>query len=84
MKIIFHTNLDHYKTNCFPENLTHKPFIGEKIQVVSVFKSFYENKKLPTRLEVVDVTHTEQGVVCELYYNEQDLHISKIAGGNPF
>lgn len=84
MKIFFNTNLDHYKTNCFPENLQFVPRVGEKVMVTNVFFEWFKNKQLPIRLEVVNVTHTEQGVICELWYNESDLKIAKQAGANIF
>ncbi len=72
MRVIFKTNIDAYKTNCFPENFTIPPRIGEKVYVAEVFKSYYEQKNLPGRLEVVDVSWFDYGVICELGYNETD------------
>lgn len=84
MSIKFHTNLDKYKTNCWPENLTFVPHKGEFVNVVRVFEQYYRDKKLPTRLEVVSVTYTELGVVCELWYNKQDVEIAKSQNINLF
>lgn len=84
MKIIFKTNLDHYPSHYFPSNITIPPRIGEKILVRSGLASLYINKHLPNRLEVCDVIWTEDFVICELWYNAQDLEIAKASGGNPF
>lgn len=77
MTVKFRTNLDAYQTNCFPENLTIPPRIGEKVSVTEGFGSYFTNRKLPTKLEVVDVTWTDKGVVCELWYSEIDVKIAK-------
>lgn len=84
IKVVFKTNLDHYKTNCFPENLPIPPRIGEKVLVSEVFMSYFEDKKLPIRLQVVDVTWTDKGVICELWYNEQDKLIAINRGAELF
>lgn len=84
MKIVFKTNIDKYQTNCFPENLLFVPRVGEKVMVTPVFESWFKDKKLPIRLEVVDVTYAEQFVICELWYNKQDLEFLKLARVNPF
>lgn len=77
MQVKFHTNLDNYKTNCFPENIAIPPRIGETVLVTQAFSDYYTRKKLPLRLEVVDVIWTEQGVLCELWYKKIDLEIAK-------
>ena len=77
MKVIFRTNLDNYQTNCFPENLTTPPRVGEKVMVTEVFGSYFTSKKLPVKLEVVDVTWTDKGVLCELWYSEIDVKTAK-------
>lgn len=84
IKVIFKTNIDHYRTNCFPENLPIPPRIGEKVLVLDSFLSYFEGKKLPLRLEVVDVNWTDKGVVCELWYNEHDKQIAINRGANLF
>lgn len=73
--IKFHTNIDDYQTNCFPTNLQDIPRIGEYVQVVAVYMQHFQNKKLPCRLQVVSVTHTENYVLCELHYSEIDNKI---------
>jgi hypothetical protein len=84
MRVYFKTNVDHYKTNCFPENLTFLPRKGEKVFVNKVFAEYFASKKLPLRLEVVDVYHTEDGVICELWYNETDKQIAEKNGAKLF
>lgn len=76
MKVVFKTNIDAYKTNCFPTNLEMPPRIGEKVMVSEVFLNYFSGKKLPLRLEVVDVTWSELGVICELWYNKKDKEIA--------
>jgi len=80
MKVQFRTNLDHYQTTCFPENLTIPPRKGEKVAVNKVFNEYYSAKKLPLRLEVVEVTWCEDGVICELWYNETDWKLAELNG----
>lgn len=80
MLVIFKTNIDHYKTNCFPKNLVIPPRIGETVSVTDTFESHFRDKRLPTRLEVVDVIWTEDGVVCELWYKEIDVKSSMLSG----
>jgi hypothetical protein len=80
MKIRFKTNIDHYQTNCFPENLTIPPRIGETVLVTQVFEDYYSKRRLPIRLEVVDVIWTDKGVVCELWYKKNDVEAAKLSG----
>mgnify|MGYP003412620908 FL=1 len=84
MKVVFKTNLDNYKTNCFPENLIYPPHKGDKVLVNEVFVKYFADKKLPLSLEVVDVIWTEVGVVCELWYSETDVRAAKEFGVNLF
>ena len=84
MKVVFKTNLDNYKTNCFPENLTQSPQKGDKVLVNEVFVKYFADKKLPLSLEVVDVIWTEVGVVCELWYSANDITSAKLNGVNLF
>lgn len=80
MNIKFQTNIDAYKTNCFPENLTFVPRKGEFVFVSSVFVNYFKEKKLPIKLEVVSVNHTEQGIYVELWYNDTDRKLAELAG----
>jgi len=84
MKVIFKTNIDHYKTNCFPMNLEIPPRIGEKILVTEVFVDYYAKQKLPLTLNVVDVIWTDKGVLCELWYNQTDVELAKNSGAKLF
>ena len=95
MKVIFKTNIDAYnERQPFPNHFTEVPRKGDKILVRSIYETVYRNLKLPIRLEVVDVswsevtgdslgTLNETVIICELWYNELDLKISKVAGGKP-
>jgi len=84
MKVIFRTNLDNYQTNCFPENLEAAPRVGDKVMVTEVFGSYFTGKKLPVKLEVVDVVWTDKGVLCELWYSKIDVETAKLNGINLF
>ena len=80
MKVAFKTNLDNYQTNCFPSNLDYPPRIGETVVVNEAFLSYYRDKKLPMSLEVVNVSWTERGVICELWYSKQSVEMAKACG----
>jgi hypothetical protein len=80
MKIVFSTNLDAYKVSWFPDDLPFVPRIGEKVAVIESVLYHLKSQKLPTRLEVVDVTYTEQFVAVELWYNKTDKELADIAG----
>ncbi len=56
------------------------PRIGEKILVTEVFVNYYAKQKLPLTLNVVDVIWTDKGVLCELWYNQQDVEFAKLLG----
>jgi hypothetical protein len=84
MKVVFRTNVDHYKTNCWPENLTIPPRIGEHVLVTEVFEQYYIGKRLPTKMKVHDVLWTNKGVICELVYRDIDIEKAKISGVNLF
>lgn len=79
MTVIFTTNIDSYKLNCFPSNLEIPPRIGEKVRVKQEFLGNFLSKKLPTDLEVVNVTWMEGLVICELWYSKHDIEVSKIS-----
>ena len=80
MKILFHTNIDAYMGNVFPTDFTHVPRIGEKVRVKSEVMNVFQSKKLPTRLEVVDVEHSDVGIFCELWYNDLDRRVAEASG----
>ena len=84
MKVVFKTNLDNYQVNCFPDNLITPPRIGESVLVTEGFGSYFIDKRLPTKLIVVDVTHTEQGVLCELHYSKIDIERANLMNINLF
>lgn len=84
MKVIFKTNIDHYQTNCFPTNLEIPPRIGETVLVAKVFVDYYTKKKLPISMVVVNVTWTDRCVICELWYNKNDVEAAKLSGINLF
>lgn len=84
MKVIFRTNLDNYQTNCFPENIDIPPRKGELVEVAQVFIKYFRDKKLPIELEVVNVTWTENCVICELWYRDFDIKHAKINNINLF
>lgn len=80
MKVIFKTNIDHYKMDCFPDAyIDIPPRIGETVSVRELRSDYFINKKLPLRLEVVDVIWTENGVVCELWYKKNDVEAAKLS-----
>ena len=83
MKVLFKTNIDNYSTKrCFPENFEIPPRIGESVRVKESFVSYYETRKLPTVLKVVDVIWTEEYVLCELDYSKFDLQAAKLSNVN--
>ena len=82
--IYFHTNLDKYKTNCFPNDLKIVPRIGEMVSVVDVFRPHFQKQRLPTSLQVKNVTHSERGIFCELWLSEIDAKICKENNVNVF
>jgi len=84
MKIVFRTNIDAYKRNCFPEDFTTPPRTGDFVYIVEVFVSHYQTQKLPIRLEVASVHWTEKSVICELWYNENDRKIAEMKGAKTF
>jgi len=79
-KIVFQTNIDHYTNNHFPQQLSIPPRIGEHVRVKEEWGHMLKQKKLPLILEVVDVIHGEENIVCELHYKEIDLKFAKQAG----
>ena len=59
-KIVFHTNVDEYQRNCWPAHMEVIPRKGETIYVNDEMKDYYRGKKLPIRMEVVDVCYSEK------------------------
>jgi len=83
MKVKLHTNVDRYNEyQCWPE-LSFPPRIGEIVEVRNTFVSHFRNQKLPTRMEVIQVTHSEFGILCDLWFTEIDIKIMKQNGVNP-
>lgn len=80
MKVVFRTNIDHYKKDCWPKNIETPPRIGESVMVVDSMKSYYSNQKLPIKLEVVDVIYSENQIDCELWYNKLDVKSARLSG----
>jgi hypothetical protein len=66
MKVIFITSLEAYETNCFPDNITIPPRVGDNVAVVESLIDYYSEKNLPLWLKVTNVMWTEKGVICEL------------------
>ena len=79
MKVVFRTNVDHYQKPCFPINLDAVPRKGDDVAVTGAYKSYYESQKLPTVMEVVNVTWGESGVICELWYKKIDIEYAKLS-----
>lgn len=73
---ICRTNLDVYNSGHFPV-LSVIPRIGEKVTVSNGSISHYQNKGLPTRLEVVDVTYHQDYAEVELWYRKHDVEAYK-------
>ena len=83
MKIVFTTNLDAYKSSHFPTLHHFVPRVGEMVEVKKQVRTLFVDKKLPRRLEVVNVTHQEESVLVELWYNETDKKLAIAAGAKP-
>lgn len=58
IKVNFHTNLDDYFSSDFPSHALSVPKVGERVNVLPDLEEMFIQKKLPTTLEVVSVTHT--------------------------
>lgn len=81
MKIKFQTNLDAYRAvDCFPKTFSLPPRIGEKVYVKSEYNQYFtDKKKLPIRLEVVDVSWVEiDTVICELHFSKIDAEFQRL------
>lgn len=83
MKIKLHTNVDRYNEYpCWPE-LSFPPRVGEIVEVLDTFVSHFRNQKMPTRMEVTQVTHSEFGIRCELWFTATDVQAMSQNGINP-
>jgi len=60
------------------------PRIGETVEVSIDLHSYYQDKKLPTRMQVVDVTHTSNGIIVELWFKDVDVKAAELNGVNLF
>lgn len=79
----FITNIDQYKTYCFPSNITDVPRKGDFVGVIQAYESYYKNKGIPTSLEVVKVIWFGNNLVlCELWYSESDAKSVKFKKQN--
>lgn len=74
------TNIDAYKGQIFPDKLHTPPHKGEFVWVKKELRPVFESKRLPIRLEVVQVEHNEDGVRIELWYNDLDRRVADTAG----
>ena len=92
MKVVFRTNIDAYNNDWFPRDFEIPPQKGHMVSVRPSIKAHLEARKLPARLEVVNVTwgedtqftnHSSTIVICELWYNETDLKFAQAAGARP-
>ena len=87
MQILFKTNLDKYSNKlCFPtlDTMDAMPRIGETINVISEFYTYYRDMRHPTSLQVVNVTWAEKAMICELSYSDIDFRTAKVSGINLF
>jgi hypothetical protein len=78
IEIVLKTNIDSYR-NVQWQQLKHVPRIGEHIELPKVYHKIYAERKLPYRLEVVDVTYLECSVLVELHFDELDVKLWKDA-----
>lgn len=92
VKIVFHTNVDDYGIVCWPKYTNIIPRIGETVYVDDQMKDYYRNKKLPIRMEVVDISYSEKKdslytgytneyytlVEVELWYKDVDWKFLKL------
>ena len=78
------TNIDAYENSNFviPANVI--PRKGEQVSVKKEMIDFYQRKRFPTKLQVINVTYFEDYVKVELHFNETDFQIAKISGVNLF
>lgn len=84
MNIFFSCNIDHYKSSHFDNTMTQVPRVGETVLVSHEYLYYFKSRKLPLRLEVVDVVWSGNTVVCELWYKKNDVDSAKLSGVNLF
>ena len=77
MRIECRTNLDWYKGISFPE-LTFVPRKTEFVSVAEKYVYFCIQNKIPTTLQVKNVTYESDVVVIELWYSERDTEYGDI------
>jgi hypothetical protein len=78
MEIVLKTNIDSYKSVQW-QQLSFLPRKGEHIELPRVYHKTYAERKLPHRLEVVDITYIENSVIVELHFSELDIKLWKDA-----
>jgi len=84
MVVIFHTNIDKYRTIEFPDMGGHVPRKGEMVKVHPKFDSYCQSNRIPNRLEVCAVRYQHSDMyhgtiaLVELWFNETDF---KLYGG---
>lgn len=78
MRVVFKTNLDWYKTVAWPVLDNAIPHKGETVNVHPGSELFCNHNKIPTQLEVVDVTYYHDKVVCELHYKKINIELAKL------
>ena len=82
MNIIIQTNIDAYKTNCFP-TLSQVPRVGDLIIITNSFHSYYESKRLPTVLEVKQVMWGDNDFVSvSVHYMQSTITAAQYSGVN--
>jgi hypothetical protein len=82
MDIIYHTNIDRYKTmfsRIYGTPSCTIPRKGEHVEVEKVYHHGLATRKLPIRLQVVDVTYKESYVEVELHFDPLDVELWKDA-----
>ena len=92
-KIVLHTNLDKYDSSHFPDmnNFGVVPQVGQYIYVRSDLEDYFQEKKLPKGLEVVQVRYkeispsgiwsqTRYEIHVELWYNDTEYKLYTESG----
>lgn len=79
MEIVYHTNIDRYKSMDFSRLPECVPRKGEHVEVAKVYHHGLAIRKLPIRLQVVDVTYKENYVEVELHFDPLDVELWKDA-----